>query len=253
MLCYKGENGMRNVLAIAAVAVSTIASVAPADAASYLITYTGIVRGSEDRTGVFGGTGASLDGQQFSATYRLTYPVDGAYEAYTPTSAVYAGGQTFCAAAIQSATLTINGVSRSISGSYQSSVSYFDEQAGFLDGVFHEAQDYRAGTANAFNHYVQAGIWAETNEILSGADFTKPLSYTFAPGDQPLGGFYWLTNNSEGAESEFAVGQFEYANVTVTAGAVPEPTTWAVMIAGMGVVGGAMRRRRTVSTKVSFA
>jgi hypothetical protein len=38
-----------------------------------------------------------------------------------------------------------------------------------------------------------------------------------------------------------------------TAGAVPEPATWAMMIGGMGVVGGAMRRRRSVSTKVSFA
>jgi hypothetical protein len=192
-------------------------------------------------------------GKRSSATYRLTYPVDGAYEAYTPTSAVYAGGHTFGAAAIQSATLTINGVSRSISGSYQSSVSYFDEQAGFLDGVFHEAQDYRAGTANAFNHYVQAGIWAETNEILSNIDFTRPLSYDFAVGDQPLGGFYWFTNNSVGAETEFAVGQFDYANVTVTAGAVPEPATWAMMIGGMGAVGGAMRRRRRVNPRYSIA
>ncbi|MBM6577877.1 PEPxxWA-CTERM sorting domain-containing protein [Microvirga sp. SRT01] len=35
-------------------------------------------------------------------------------------------------------------------------------------------------------------------------------------------------------------------------GAVPEPATWAMMIGGIGMVGGAMRRRR-VSTKVSFA
>ncbi len=37
-----------------------------------------------------------------------------------------------------------------------------------------------------------------------------------------------------------------------TAGAVPEPATWAMMIGGFGMVGGAMRRRR-VNTKVSFA
>lgn len=34
------------------------------------------------------------------------------------------------------------------------------------------------------------------------------------------------------------------------AGGVPEPTTWVMMIAGFGLVGGAMRRR---STKVAFA
>ncbi|MBM6578280.1 PEP-CTERM sorting domain-containing protein [Microvirga sp. SRT01] len=39
---------------------------------------------------------------------------------------------------------------------------------------------------------------------------------------------------------------------TALAGAVPEPDTWALMIGGFGVVGGAMRRRR-VSTKAVFA
>ena len=35
--------------------------------------------------------------------------------------------------------------------------------------------------------------------------------------------------------------------------AVPEPATWAMMIGGMGVVGGAMRRRRSLKTNISFA
>jgi hypothetical protein len=39
----------------------------------------------------------------------------------------------------------------------------------------------------------------------------------------------------------------------VTLPGVPEPATWAMMIGGIGMVGGAMRRRRSVSTKVSFA
>jgi hypothetical protein len=39
----------------------------------------------------------------------------------------------------------------------------------------------------------------------------------------------------------------------VTLPGVPEPATWAMMIGGFGMVGGAMRRRRSMSTKVSFA
>ncbi|QMW23365.1 PEP-CTERM sorting domain-containing protein [Sandaracinobacteroides saxicola] len=34
---------------------------------------------------------------------------------------------------------------------------------------------------------------------------------------------------------------------TITGGVVPEPATWAMMIAGFGLVGGAMRRRRMVA------
>lgn len=39
---------------------------------------------------------------------------------------------------------------------------------------------------------------------------------------------------------------FAGAEVYVTLTAVPEPTTWALMIAGLGLVGGAIRRRRTM-------
>ena len=38
-----------------------------------------------------------------------------------------------------------------------------------------------------------------------------------------------------------------------TAAAVPEPTAWAMMIAGVGMAGGALRRRRAVKTTVRFA
>lgn len=34
---------------------------------------------------------------------------------------------------------------------------------------------------------------------------------------------------------------------------VPEPASWAMMIGGVGLVGGAMRRRRNVTTRVRFA
>jgi subtilisin-like proprotein convertase family protein len=36
-------------------------------------------------------------------------------------------------------------------------------------------------------------------------------------------------------------------------GAVPEPGTWLLMILGFGMVGGAMRRRNAVSTRISYS
>ena len=45
-----------------------------------------------------------------------------------------------------------------------------------------------------------------------------------------------------------------YLNGTVTTMApVPEPASWVMMIGGFGIVGGAMRRRRTVNTKTAPA
>jgi hypothetical protein len=48
---------------------------------------------------------------------------------------------------------------------------------------------------------------------------------------------------------------YTISNFTVSAAtaAVPEPATWAMMIAGFGLMGFAMRRRSKVATTVSFA
>lgn len=40
---------------------------------------------------------------------------------------------------------------------------------------------------------------------------------------------------------------------TVDGGVVPEPTTWAMMILGLGAVGGMMRRRQRQTVRYSFA
>jgi hypothetical protein len=45
---------------------------------------------------------------------------------------------------------------------------------------------------------------------------------------------------------------FKGVGGTVVPGAVPEPTTWAMLILGMGAVGGAMRRRKQ-AVRVAFA
>jgi PEP-CTERM motif len=62
-----------------------------------------------------------------------------------------------------------------------------------------------------------------------------------------------LTNvNVRGALATGAFGDFSIDNILVnaTTPAVPEPATWGMMLAGFGIVGGAMRRRQRVS--VSF-
>jgi hypothetical protein len=43
---------------------------------------------------------------------------------------------------------------------------------------------------------------------------------------------------------------FEIDNLAVKAGAVPEPATWALLIAGFGLVGSAMRRQRLSPARV---
>ena len=55
--------------------------------------------------------------------------------------------------------------------------------------------------------------------------------------------YYWDSNNGDNTES---------VAVDVTAGAVPEPGTWALMMVGFAVVGFGLRRRTATETKVSY-
>jgi hypothetical protein len=54
-----------------------------------------------------------------------------------------------------------------------------------------------------------------------------------------------------GVANQIGFDDITFGSVT-PGGTVPEPATWAMMISGFGMIGGAMRRRR-VTTKVSFA
>jgi len=50
--------------------------------------------------------------------------------------------------------------------------------------------------------------------------------------------YYWDSNNGDNSQ---------YITANVTAGGVPEPATWALMIGGFGLAGAALRRRAAVA------
>ncbi len=86
-------------------------------------------------------------------------------------------------------------------------------------------------------------IGAATTMVDSGSQSDTAtngvVSYTAAPGQQIVGATFASTGNS-----------FEFDNL---ASGVPEPAAWGMMILGFALVGGALRRRPSASTKVRFA
>jgi len=74
----------------------------------------------------------------------------------------------------------------------------------------------------------------------AGPGTNRRITFTQGAGDPLIYGLRF-TNNGQRA--------FELDNVAF--GAVPEPATWAMLIAGFGLVGGAMRRRRSSTTMVT--
>jgi PEP-CTERM motif len=105
----------------------------------------------------------------------------------------------------------------------------FNNVAGVFDGT--------PGVASTINF--GEGIVASLNIVANGLGFTQFSSPTLFTGSANAPTF--LTGS-------FTLNNPFFGNGTLTispiASAVPEPTTWAMMIVGFGLVGGAMRFRR---------
>lgn len=102
-------------------------------------------------------------------------------------------------------------------------------------------QDFGLWTQNGFSapYGALVGRYADGTYQLIGANFTGA-----ATGNGALDLFYWDSNNFDnGGEIAF----------TVLPG-IPEPATWAMMITGFGLIGGALRSAKGRQTaRVRFA
>jgi hypothetical protein len=90
----------------------------------------------------------------------------------------------------------------------------------------------------------------------------NPYSLTLTPTSAGFQGVFDFSQGRGGDDvgyvvngMQVAVGNSFFLPATITglAPAVPEPASWAMMISGFGLIGGAMRRQRTVKTSLSFA
>lgn len=190
-----------------------------AQAAIMEVTYTGAIYNavSVDGAGLFGAAGASLDGKAISVTF--TYD--------TSLAPVQVGPQNnYISNAATAVEITINGVTQSI-GSLSSSLA-LNYHSGNQSHVQHEAYH---GTEYA--QYITIGQTDNVNGSLP-LSLTTPYDFT-----GPLGtGFFRFEGGT--------VALFTPTHVTSVeiAAAVPEPSTWAMMILGFAGVGFMAYRRR---------
>lgn len=84
----------------------------------------------------------------------------------------------------------------------------------------------------------EAGVW-------------KGLSSTFNSGAATNAQLYLINANTIRAGNDFAVDDISLSTESIV-NSVPEPATWAMMILGFGMVGGAVRRKRR-SYNIAYA
>lgn len=98
----------------------------------------------------------------------------------------------------------------------------------------------------AFNFSLN-GIYIGTGTFDVNSTFAQTLDFTF---NAISGASYTLVADLAGGGGYITFGSYNPVTFT-SAAAVPEPATWAMMLAGFGVVGLAMRRHRNV--RVAYA
>ena len=122
--------------------------------------------------------------------------------------------------------------------------SYLSDQQAW----FGTTDSYWATYTPAADHYEEGTMTFEGN-----ADLVA-IGIDFSLNDDGVLRLALADNyNSEPTPHGFWSGTFTITSSDPVDGAVPEPATWAMMIAGFGVVGASLRRRRSVALKVAHA
>jgi hypothetical protein len=169
------------------------------------------------------------------------------------TSYVTSGGRLFLNAAYNSGpTVTNTGAgTQLLYGDYFSNNNIQITAAGLAAGLG-TGLTGTAFTGSSFTHNAVLGsliplIVGETGTALAGGQVGAGY---FLLGGQTTTNFHVGVGDND--PFNLRVNQLNLAANADLNGGVPEPATWAMMIAGFGLVGGAMRRRNT-SVRVTYA
>jgi hypothetical protein len=181
-------------------------------------TYTGTVRSGVDNAGFFGSNNADLSGLAYTATYVFDTAVPGAaHYGLGGIFFTYGGGVNTPAV---SAAMTINGHTFTTNGLGHAEL----DASNMSSGSFRTYAQANAAFGNQFDNFLETQDPAAPYPT----SLSSPFTYTY------------LAVGTSSAYGTFKIGldQLSLSPTTVTlTAAVPEPSTWAMMILGFAGVG----------------
>lgn len=229
----------RNLGVAFAAALSLTAYSVPASAAIVTMTYTGVVTSISENVGGRFGAG-DLVGQDFTARFVF----DTTLGELTQTSlgqTLRAGGQPFISPTI-SASLTLNGVTSTIAGSPSGTYSAIRP---YVSALSSSLQTSESG-------YLFQRILVSVSPLTSIQTFDD-YSWSVADGQsRPGSGDFDFTEiDYISGYTNVVFGKLSVRSLTMAvqdaAAVVPEPASWALMLTGFGLAGGALRARRRLA------
>jgi hypothetical protein len=200
------------------------------------------------------------------------------FDAFVHTRDGFSFGQSLSAAAAANVKSFVTGNVVLFAGDFADDVgtantdTLFNNALGYVlggsgKGYIGEFNGALAAYASNTNGYTPIGLIQGTAGVLgfglggsSGSitavgtsPITSGVTFPYNPGAVEYG-FSQTGYNPNAVVAQFSDGTPAILASSIgNIGAVPEPASWAMMILGMGAVGGALRRRSKVSTTVKFA
>jgi hypothetical protein len=218
--------------------VAMLGGVSQAAAAIMDVTYTGTVSSGTDYLGVFGTAGANLTGSSWVATY--TYDTSLGYLSSSSSLYQLYGGSAYYYAPtspVLSSMVTINGVGKAVDASYSGQV--YGSNNGSVSQQFHTAENSSSGQFEKLNN----GIYNYNGSL--PASITTPFTHTVNSSDAYHLGYY---NSKNGTVYDYISANLETLTVSEHVAAVPEPSTWAMMLLGFAGVSFAAYRKKKRGT-----
>jgi opacity protein-like surface antigen len=205
-----------------------------ASAAIVNFTYTGTILSGSDQYNTWGTGNSDLKGDSFGLVF--TVNTDGPFHGFDNASydEVYGGANYGLGTTPVNAVLTIGGTSISVPGSFLGTALNVQDPAGNAS-----ATEEEVSADNSFGNSVLAEARSSSNPTLFPYSLTTPFNIPIA-GDILADGNFSLKD--PGAINTY--GNFNITNVT---SAVPEPSTWAMMILGFCGIGFMAYRRKSKS------
>jgi len=224
--------------------LALLTSVSQASAAIVTVTYTGIVTSGSDQLDHFHyATPGNLTGASYAAQYVFDTSLGNTFSSPNQNYANGGNHPVYATASPNlSATVTVNGYSLALPvGNWIGAISATNN--GVTSQQYHYAYFYDNSAFISTNNTLENSI--TNNGAALTASITTPFSYTVVPGDIANGNFwfYGVTQANLGT-----LGTVALTSLTVTVegvSAVPEPSTWAMMILGFAGIGFMAYRRKS--------
>jgi hypothetical protein len=236
-------------LAATALAAGLACAASSASATTYLITFSGTTNEAIDPHGLFNGPNPELD-SPFTATVQIdtTLKPGASPSPYFVSAPGIQGITGFDAGSspLEALSVTINGVTVSCASFSGCGSSYDLQYIGEIyryDGdetVFYD-EDWTSPDGQTYYQLSFEADGYAPDGALAGNDLNTFVSLNGTPSE------FFIVNLN--LETDYPDGSYNYEGFyTLSASSsvqvVPEPATWALMIAGFGLAGAALRTRR---------